>query len=280
MSLYPNTYMMLQKCSVDYCNDANLFEQAHNQSFTPDMSGQTGPGLDCMKGVYPDVNSAFVYNADVCIRYSFKPNFDSDVVTVYDGLPSSLFLQLQNASFVQDVTSCSNSNCNSVINPTASGDSNYDFSPNDSKNLTCFRNIDSDGVIVAHPNPSVDPRTRYCISVVSALDNQKMFFPARNYEAFTAYSKTANITVCNTSFCNTPGNSEGNLSCYLTDTGNQTNHIRSDLALPVDYCVKYQTSSDIQIYSGVTSDQLAILNANPLKFKNVESCQTDFCLVP
>jgi hypothetical protein len=276
MALYPNNYMMLQKCSGDYCNDVDIFQQTHNKSFTPDISGQSGAGLSCFKGTYPDVNSAFIYNADVCVRYSFKPNFNSSIVTVYDGLPFSFLPLLKGSLFAQNVTDCSTANCNSIITPASTNTASV-LSPGG--NMTCFGSIDSAGVVVPHPLPIPDPETKYCVTVTSVIDGIKMFFSAKSFELFSDYSNKASLDVCNTSLCNAQESPTRNLSCYLTDPKNVTNHIQSNLVLPVDYCVKYRTSSGEEIYSGVTFNQLNFMNGTS-KFTELEACETNFCLVP
>ena len=131
-----------------------------------------------------------------------------------------------------------------------------------------------------HPNPSPDPSTKYCIRLKSTLDNSIMFFSAKSYSAYTSFSKATNVFVCNTNLCNAPQTSTSTLKCHLTNPNNVATVIKSDISLPVDYCVKYVTDSESKFYSAVTSDQLAIINANPTKFKEVVSCQTDYCVAP
>ena len=278
MSLYPSIYMNLTKCSTDYCNNpANLVGSL--DTFQPEITFQTGPGLDCFKGIYPNVSSKFIYKAESCVRYSFVADYKSGLVTVYDGLPASDLPTLNTTFYIKNATSCSTPNCNTIIVPPTETSAPV-WDANNSGKLVCFESIDSGNIVVMHPNPSPDPSTKYCIRLKSTIDNSTIFFSAQSYSAYTSFSKATNVFVCNTNLCNAPQTSSSTLKCHLTTPNNVSTVIKYDLSLPVDYCVKYVTDSESKFYSAVTSDQLAIINANPTKFKEVVSCQTDYCVAP
>ena len=280
MSKLPDVYMNLSKCDTPLCNDPYQL-QMKLETFEPEASilTETGSSFSCFKGIYPNVNQHIFYNAQSCVRYSYRPSYGSSYLIVYDGLPKNLLGSLTNTTIFKNVFTCNTPNCNTIVIPSSSNPSTSSVLPNNSGNINCFVPVDSSNIVIPHPNPfSVDSH-KFCIKFKSTASNTSMYSSVSSYDAFTSYSQISDLTVCNTSLCNSPSSSAANLKCYLSDVKDPSNINKYSSNLPVDSCVKYSIG-EITYYSGVTSATLAIINGNPSLFKSVSSCSSDYCLTP
>jgi hypothetical protein len=128
MLTYPSIYGNLTACTSDYCNSPENVRNLNGTQYEPEQSSMpaennttNSSGLKCYAGmgqsVYPAPVSTFS-DVDTCIRYYFKPSYDTEGQYVYSAVSIQVAEQMQSLSSIyQELYMCQTEYCNTPSSP-------------------------------------------------------------------------------------------------------------------------------------------------------------------
>ena len=285
MNSYPRVYGNVRACTTDFCNvpEMKVIPSSiyNGLEATPIVSLS---GLKCYVGIsdHAKRNEQPIVGATKCVRYRFKPDYNSTSVYQYAGVDEQVSKSISQFDHLyQDFFSCGYDYCNVPIDvpdsvPTAQLPI---VTASNATNLRCFQNsVDGSG---AHPTVK-SSGSNYCMRFIATeTDNSTRSviyggMSSSDYQSFTKVSGSNQVYGCQTDYCNGPSPDNTTMhKCYVTDL-TQGSMIRLNVPLPVDYCVSFMYSNST-IFSAVTAGQLEDMNRYPDIFQNIKSCTVDFC---